>query len=238
MSYINTRLDRDAIRETIARNGRVQIRDFFEPHVVEALAGALDGIDWRILYRDETGDRKLAAEELSALTPDAKAGLTSGIHHLAEREFQFLFHSHSMVDNAKRGEADILTRFVRWMADEEFLSVMRSLSGMPDINRVYAQATLYTRGSFLLLHTDETAAERRRIAYVINLTRRWSPDWGGLLHFADDDGNVTDTFFPHFNSLSLFTVPQKHFVSYVAPYAQGMRSAVTGWLIAAPAPAG
>jgi Rps23 Pro-64 3,4-dihydroxylase Tpa1-like proline 4-hydroxylase len=83
------------------------------------------------------------------------------------------------------------------------------------------------------MHSDETAVERRRIAYVINLTRGWRPDWGGLLHFADDEGNVVDTFFPHFNSLSLFTVPQNHFVSYVAPYAQGKRSAVTGWLIAA-----
>jgi SM-20-related protein len=233
MSYINPRLDRDAIRETLARCGRVQIRDFFEPLVVEALAGALDAIDWRLLYRDETGDRKLTGDELRGFSPAAKASLTAGIHQLAEREYQYLFHSHSMVDNAKRGEADILTRFVRWMADDQFMTAMRDLSGIQDINRVYAQATLYTRGSFLLLHTDETVAERRRIAYVINLTRRWSPDWGGLLHFADEAGNVTDTFFPHFNSLSLFTVPQRHFVSYVAPYAQGMRSAVTGWLIAA-----
>ena len=233
MSYINPHLDRGAIRDTLARKGRVQIRDFFEPNVVEALAGALDAVDWRLLFRDETGDRKLLGDELRGLTPAEKMDLTARIHRLAEREYQYLFQSHSMVDTAKSGETDLLTRFVRWMADEEFMSVMRGLSGMDDINRVYAQATLYARGNFLLMHSDETALERRRIAYVINLTRRWRPDWGGLLHFADHEGNVVDTFFPHFNSLSLFTVPQEHFVSYVAPYAQGKRSAVTGWLIAA-----
>jgi Rps23 Pro-64 3,4-dihydroxylase Tpa1-like proline 4-hydroxylase len=185
------------------------------------------------LFRDETGDRKLEGEELRGLSPAAKMNLAGHLHQLAEREYQFLFHSHSMVDTAKRGEADLLTRFVRWMADDEFMSVMRGLSGMEDINRVYAQATLYARGNFLLLHSDETALERRRIAYVINLTRQWRPDWGGLLHFADDEGNVVDTFVPHFNSLSLFSVPQKHFVSYVAPYALGARAAITGWLIAA-----
>jgi Rps23 Pro-64 3,4-dihydroxylase Tpa1-like proline 4-hydroxylase len=233
LSYINPRLDREAIRVALARNGRVLIRDFFEPQVVEALAGAMDAVDWRLLFRDDTGDRKLLGEELRGLTPAARMDLAAGIHQLAEREFQFLFYSHSMVDTAKRGDTDVLTRCVRWMADEEFMSVIRSLSGMDDINRVYAQATMYSRGNFLLLHNDEVTVERRRLAYVINLTRRWRPDWGGLLHFADDEGNVVDTFFPHFNSLALFTVPQKHFVSYVAPYAQGDRFAITGWLIAA-----
>lgn len=232
MGYINPELDRKAIRDALTRNRRVQIRDFFEPHVVEALAGAVDGIDWRLSFRDDTGERKLLGDELRALTPAEKMELTGRIHGLAEREFQYLFQSHSMVDTAKGGESDLLTRFVRWMADDEFMSVMRGLSGMEDINRVYAQATLYARGNFLLMHSDETSLERRRIAYVINLTRRWRPDWGGLLHFPDPEGNVVDTFYPHFNSLSLFTVPQEHFVSYVAPYSGGKRSAVTGWLIA------
>ena len=233
MGYINPNLNREVIREALTRNGRVLIRDFFEPHVVEALAGAFGAIDWRLLFRDESGDRKLLGDELRGLTPAGRMDLAARVNRLAEREFQFLYHSHSMVDTAKRGDADVLTRCVRWMADDEFMSLMRRLSGMDEINRVYAQATLYSRGNFLLVHNDETAVERRRLAYVINLTRRWRPDWGGLLHFADDEGNVVDTFFPHFNSLSLFTVPQKHFVSYVAPYAQGERYAVTGWLIAA-----
>jgi Rps23 Pro-64 3,4-dihydroxylase Tpa1-like proline 4-hydroxylase len=75
--------------------------------------------------------------------------------------------------------------------------------------------------------------ENRRFAYVINLTRSWRPDWGGLLHFCDEDCNVSETYYPHFNSMSLFAVPQDHFVSFVPPYAQGERLAVTGWLIAA-----
>jgi SM-20-related protein len=233
MNYINPRLDHEAIRDALARNGRVLILDFFEPPVVESLAGALETVDWRLLFRDDHGDRHLLGEELRQLAPDARAALMAGINDLATTQFQFLFFSHSMVETAKRGDSDVLTRCVRWMADEEFMSVMRGFSGMADINRVFAQATLYASGNFLLLHNDETVTERRRIAYVINLTRHWRPDWGGLLHFTGEDGSVVDTFFPHFNSLALFTVPQKHFVSYVAPYAQGARQAITGWLIAA-----
>ncbi len=233
MGYISSRIDTAAVRDVLARTRRVQIRDFFEAHVADALANALAGVDWTLLFRDDSGDRRLGGNELRALSPEARTALSSGINQMATHAYQFSFFSHPIVQTAQRGESDLLSRFVRWMADEEFLAAMRGLSGLADINRVYAQGTLYARGSFLNHHTDEVAVENRRVAYVINLTRRWRAEWGGLLHFTDAEGNVVDTFFPHFNSLSLFLVPQNHYVSYVAPYADGERLAITGWLIAA-----
>ncbi len=232
MGYINPRLDHAAIRDALTRTRRALIRDFFEPPVVEALANALATVDWSLLYRDERGDRRLTGDELRALSPERRMQISANINQLAARTYQFSFYSHPIVHTAQRGEGDLLSRFVRWMADEEFLAVMRSLSGLEDINRVYAQGTMYAQGSFLNVHTDEVQVENRRLAYVINLTRSWRPDWGGLLHFDDGEGNVVETFFPHFNSLSLFLVPQNHFVSYVAPFAQADRLAITGWLIA------
>ena len=233
MGYINPRLDHAVIRDALTRTRRALIRDFFEPPVVDALANALATVDWGLLYRDERGDRRLTGDELRALSPEKRMQISANINQLAAQAYQFSFYSHPIVHTAQRGESDLLSRFVRWMADEEFLSAMRSLSGLQDINRVYAQGTMYAAGSFLNVHNDEVEVENRRLAYVINLTRRWRPDWGGLLHFDDGAGNVVETFFPHFNSLSLFLVPQNHFVSYVAPYAQAGRLAITGWLIAA-----
>jgi len=214
-------------------SGRVLIREFFAPHVIDALAMAVEQIDWTLSFRDERGDRALTGEELRAQAPADRAALSDKIHRLAERQFQFSFFSHSMVAAAQRGDTDLLTRFVRWMAGDEFLAKMRALSGVDDIARVYAQATMYTRGNFLLLHDDHVDNEKRRLAYVINLAREWRPDWGALLHFADEQGNVVETFYPHFNSMAIFNVPQNHFVSYVPPFATGERCAITGWLIAA-----
>jgi Rps23 Pro-64 3,4-dihydroxylase Tpa1-like proline 4-hydroxylase len=233
MQYINPQLDTAALRMAMRRDGRVLIKDFFDPSVAQALGRALGAIDWTLTFRDPTGDRRLTGEELRRLQPADRMRLTQAIHALAEREFQFSFFTHALVESAEAGHTDLLTRFLRWMADEPFLSLMRDLSGIADINRVYAQATMYSRGNFLVAHDDEVSAERRRIAYVINLTPAWRPDWGGLLHFSDEAGNVVDTFCPHFNSLSLFTVPQTHFVSYVTPFAKAERCAITGWLIAA-----
>jgi SM-20-related protein len=233
MSYINPLLAVDQVRGTLAARGRVQVRDFFEPKVAEALLGALRSIDWDLSYRDEQGDALLTGAQLRQLDGAQRGALSASIHGVAARGFQFSFLTHSLVKAALAGRTDLLARFVRWMADEEFLAYMRRLTGVEDLSRLYAQATLYAPGSFLRMHDDRVEVEDRRIAYVLNLTRDWRADWGGLLHFCDERLDVVETFVPHFNSLSLFTVPQNHFVSYVAPFAQGERQAITGWLIRA-----
>lgn len=233
MHYINPDLDTASLSATFQREGRVLIRNFFDPVVIDALARAVDGIDWSLSFRDAGGDRLLSGEQLSQLNPEQRAALADGIHKLAGQEFQFSFYTDSLVAAAKRGDSDLLARFMRWMADEQFMVKIREISGVQEINRVYAQATMYTRGSFLVVHDDHVDNEDRRLAYVINLTRHWRADWGGALSFCAPDGSISESFFPHFNSLSLFRVPQSHFVSYVPPFAQGERTAITGWLIAA-----
>ncbi|WP_310385682.1 2OG-Fe(II) oxygenase [Roseateles sp.] len=233
MQYINPKLNVEQLGLAFQRDGRVLIRNFFEPAVIEALSRAIDEIDWALTYRDGSGDKVLSGAQLRGLNAEQRTDLAAGIHALAREKFQFSFCTDSMVAAAQRGETHLLARFMRWMADEEFMAKIRLITGVTDINRVYAQATMYTRGNFLLIHDDHVDTEGRRLAYVINLTHQWRADWGGLLHFTAADGSVTESYFPHFNSLALFRVPQTHFVSYVAPFAQGERSAITGWLIAA-----
>lgn len=233
MDYINPALDLGQLNAEFGRDRRLLIRDFFKPDVADALARAVEAIDWSLCYRDAQGDRRLTGDQLRSLDASQRAYLIDNIVEVARRQFQFSFYTESLADALQRGETGLLARFIRWMADEAFLSVMRNITGIQEINRVYAQATMYAPGSFLLAHDDHVDVEERKLAYVINLTRQWRPDWGGLLHFSARDGSVSDSFFPHFNSMSVFAVPQTHFVSYVPPFAQGQRNAITGWLIAA-----
>lgn len=233
MEYLNPALDIEHLQDEFRGHRRLLIRDFFRPDVAEALARAVEAIDWSLCYRDAQGDRRLTGDQLRSLDGSQRAYLVDGIVEVARRQFQFSFFTDSLADALQRGDKGLLARFIRYMADDAFLSVMRQITGIPEVNRVYAQATMYAPGSFLLAHDDHVDAEDRRLAYVINLTRQWRPDWGGMLHFSRPDGSVSDTFFPHFNSMSVFAVPQTHFVSYVPPFAQGERQAITGWLIAA-----
>ncbi|MGD9340746.1 MAG: 2OG-Fe(II) oxygenase family protein, partial [Chromatiales bacterium] len=61
------------------------------------------------------------------------------------------------------------------------------------------------------------------------LSRNWQNEWGGLLHFLGGDDRVEDVLAPEFNTISLFRVPQRHFVSQVAAFAGEQRISITGW---------
>jgi len=228
---IQDRTDWGVLQAALTKNRRVLIRDFFEPQVADALHRTLIAQDWSLVYRENSADQRVRGAELRQMGTTGRAQLSERIIREAQRDFQFAFLSHDMAHAEASGQSDLLTRFFRWMNSEEFFQPIRQLAGIPTINRLYAQGTGYSAGHFLLVHDDEVPVENRRVAYVINLTRDWRPDWGGLLHFCDENRNIVETFYPHFNSLSVFLVPQDHFVSYVPPYAKGERYAITGWLI-------
>jgi len=125
---------------------------------------------------------------------------------------------------------DPLIGFARLMNDPATIARFRTLAPGLDIDFADAQATRYNKGDFLTRHDDDVAGKGRELAYVLSLTPDWLPEWGGLLLFNGPDGGIVETFVPSFNTLNLFTVPQPHSVSYVAPYAGAARISVTGWL--------
>ncbi|HEV2111091.1 MAG TPA: 2OG-Fe(II) oxygenase family protein, partial [Gammaproteobacteria bacterium] len=118
---------------------------------------------------------------------------------------------------------------VEFLNSDVFLGFVKRVTGVEDVVRADAQATRYIPGSFLRKHNDVNQEGTRRVAYVLNFTKDWQADWGGLLQFLDADGHVEETYFPAFNSLTLFEVPMWHNVSYVVPCAPRGRYAITGW---------
>jgi len=88
----------------------------------------------------------------------------------------------------------------------------------------------YSYGNFLSVHSDRNNG---RVAFVLNLSKDWKPEYGGLLHILDNKReNVIRTIVPHFNSLTLFYIPPNigipHFVSHVNIKNKN-RFAITGW---------
>jgi SM-20-related protein len=89
----------------------------------------------------------------------------------------------------------------------------------------------YKSGNFLSPHSDKGNG---RLAFVINLTKFWKPQYGGNLHFMNDERTeITDTFTPEFNNFVIFNVPEgdgvPHYVSHVVQNLKVSRYAVTGW---------
>lgn len=236
---INASLDIDRWRARLQRDGRVQIDDYLQADTAERLRGCLEReVPWTLALRDAHGARTIDHETYRVMDAAARTALLDATAASArdsdhERGFRFAYDSYMMVTAYKEGRDPGLPlhRVLELLNSGDYIGFSRALTGDDRVRRVNAQATRYRPGHFLRYHTDINSSEGRLYAYVINLTREWTADWGGLLQFIDDDGRVLDTFLPRWNSLSLFAVPAGHAVSLVAPWAGQDRLAITGWLL-------
>ena len=212
---------------------RLQIQTILETGIANGLHECLmTKVPWDFAYRNEGREVVLSKQNLKSMTATAHGARAQQIIEGARRGFQFAFFKYSMVEAYRRGimPDPRMTAMLETLASQPTIDFIRAITGDSGIMRVDAQATLYDAGNFLKLHNDsEYDGLPRRFAYVLNLGRDWQADWGGLLLFHDEAGNVIDTFVPHFNSLSLFAVPALHSVSFVTPHALQPRLAITGW---------
>jgi Rps23 Pro-64 3,4-dihydroxylase Tpa1-like proline 4-hydroxylase len=147
-------------------------------------------------------------------------------------DYAFLYAQYPMVRAylEKWGEHPALDALLEHINDVPLLSLVREVTGMEQLVKGDAQATLYGPNHFLAMHDDSHMAEGWRVAYVMNFCAEdWRPDWGGYLMFYDEHGDAVGGFRPRFNALNMFRVPQKHNVTYVPPFAPVARFAITGW---------
>ena len=229
---INNDLLLEPWRARLRAHGRVQIPGFLqEPSALRLHQCLREEVPWETAQRS---DAVLAVGQDRSPPPGSaedEAALAATC--LRAREgFEFYFDRYRMID-ARRDGTDpqlVLHAVVDFLNSPQFLDFARQLTGDPAIRMVSAIGVRYRAGHFLRAHHDLANDENRAFAYVINLSRQWSPDWGGLLHFLDpEQRRVVDTFTPLWNSLSLFRVPQPHVVSLVAPWAGSARYSITGW---------
>ena len=232
-AMINPELDFAPFRAALAADRRVQIPDFLEPAAAERLHECLAReVPWTLAELVGGVRRTVEADELATWGPERYAQRIAELGASAKDGFAFAYDNYMMVKKYLAADAVQvpLLRFVLELFNTpDFLLFAQELTGHRGLRRVNAQATRYRPGHFLKHHNDENAEEGRQFAYVLNLTRRWEADWGGLLQFTDPNGAVIDSFVPRFNTLSLFRVPAGHHVTLVAPWAQEDRLAITGW---------
>lgn len=233
---VNPALDRKALAERFARDGRVQVRDVLTERTANEILNILSqqtpwGISWQAGAMSKP--QHLRPQALAQMSPQQRANMSEALGRAIQGEdYAFLYAAYPMVDSVLEqwDPGNPLDLILEHINDEPFLGLLRDISGMDDLVKADGQATLYQPGHFLSRHSDSHKDEGWRIAYVLNFTKgEWRPDWGGYLLFYDEDGNVISGFRPRFNSLNMFAVPQWHSVSYVAPFAPVGRYAITGW---------
>lgn len=232
---INNALDIAAAKQQLQIAGRVQIPQYLQDDAAHLLRHhLLHEVPWTLALRDADGSRTLDAETYRRMDDEARAALFKRTANAARGGgYHFAYDSYQMITAYQEGRDPglLLHRILEFFNTPDYLAFARELTGEPAIRRIGAQATCYRRGQFLRQHSDEDQREGRLFAYVINLSQHWHADWGGLLHFVDTAGSITETFLPRWNALSLFRVPTEHLVSMVEPWADEERYAITGWML-------
>ncbi len=229
---ISDKLDLDAAARTYTKHRRGQVKDFLATDSAEHIFKCLmNETPWGMAYNRGDEVIQLSNDKVQSLSLAERQNITQEIFTRAQSEYQHMYYFYPILDSYKSGlNPDFfLHRVLEFLNSEPMLEFIRTLTGIPEVIKADAQATLYNGGCFLTRHSDGQSLEGRRAAYVLNFTREWFASWGGFLQFYDKALNVEEAFLPTFNAINVFTVPQLHSVSYVPPFCNGTRLSITGW---------
>jgi SM-20-related protein len=232
---LNPNLDRDGLAQAFARDGRVQVRDVLTAETAEEIFQILTrATPWGIAWQSgESGKpQAVEAEELSQSPAAKQREIARATYESAgSGDYAFQFARYPILDAylGKWNEGGPHDLLLEYLNAPDFLDFIRAVTGIASIVKGDAQATLFAPGQFLGRHIDSHVAEGWVVAYVMNFTKDWKPDWGGYLNFYDEDGDIISGYMPRFNSLNMFRVPRAHAVSFVPPFAPVGRFAITGW---------
>lgn len=233
---LNPVVNRAALAAHYRADARVQVRDVLTPETAITLRTILTretpwGLAWQAGRR---GPFSVDQHGLNAMPAADRQQIGQSLANAArDGEYAFQYAQYAMLTGYQERwnpgcPHDLI---IEHLNAEPFLEFTREITGMRTIVKAEAQATLFAPEHFLSMHDDRSEAEGRLVAYVLNLTAPdWRPEWGGYLEFFDESEDVIAGWKPRFNSLNLFTVPQRHQVGYVPPFAPLGRLAITGWL--------
>lgn len=227
MSYqISSELDTASWAEEYQRDSRCRIYQFLTPAAATEMAQMITGnARFRQAHIAEGHNRELSKEEFSSLPPAERQQLVRNVYTMAARGVGF-WYGRCGLDKQTPAPLDSL---FAWLNSDQLLKTVRAVTGIPTLTSTSAQITSFAPGDFLTRHRDDVTSESRRVAFVINLSEQWHPDWGGLLQFFHDSGTTRESWSPEFNSLCLFDVKHVHSVTAIAPFAPRVRLAISGW---------
>lgn len=229
--HLNPALDAEAIAADYAVQGRVRIASFMAEDGLRALHGELvRRTDWRHLFIGAEGIVEQDRPAREAMGADQRERVEREVFDRATLGFQYRYEGLRIPPPEEGAAADALAGFAAFMAAPATLAFLQAVVGRDRLAFSDGQATAYAPGDFLTCHDDAAPGRNRVAAFVLGMTPQWRPEWGGLLLFHADDDAAVVGLVPRFNTLDLFTVPQRHSVSYVNPSAPGRRLALTGWL--------
>ena len=241
---INPEIDNniDQIAAQFQLDGKLRINNFLTLESAETILDCLkNSTAWHLAYSDAIGQPvRLDSQQLEELSDQSLQDIKRELYQRATANYQYMYKFFPIIDAIKEGvitQSSTLYEIATFLNSAEFIKIGRRITGVDTIVKMDPQATLYERDHFLNIHGDmgdqrETEdSSVRRFAVVLGFTKNWSSNWGGQTNFYPAVGSpVAESWYPGFNTFSIFQVPRLHSVGYVTPFAAKGRYSLTGWL--------
>jgi len=224
-------LDVAALHAAFAARRRLHIPGVLDPDSAGALVAAMEAFDgWKVSVSAGGEFFELPLEGRHAADHGKQGWIDGARVDGAEPRMQYIFDTRRLDMEPEDAPRDAVSEALAFLNGPDFLAFVRGVTGDDRIDFADAQATRYRPGHVLTGHDDAAEGKNRLYAYVLNLTRDWRSDWGGVLAFEGADGHIEEGFAPAFNALNIFAVPMRHAVTQVASFAPRDRLSITGWL--------
>lgn len=229
---LNPTLDWVAIAKEYSIHKRIQIPNILTEQSAERLLLCLEKeVTWHFAFMSDSPNL-ISYTDIGNKTDLELREFRQQLSDISKKNtFQYNYDCYPLLQAYKEKWHPTLyiNRWLEFVNSQVMLTVIRKLTDISDIVRGDGQATRYGPNQYLTRHTDDVPSEGRRVAYVMNLSKEWDPNWGGYLQFFTENGNLHEAYLPRFNSLSLFKVPQDHSVGVIAHFAKKYRYGLTGW---------
>ena len=226
MEIINIKEDIDSLRERYKVSERLKIDNFLDEQFAESL--------YKYVYLEKswtlaTGLNKNKYEKKNVPMFDKinQLQIKNVSAGFGKDEFSYIFYR--AMNNQNISYFEFILR--KTLNSHAFIDILNNITGLNLTQLTTLFLSKYKSGNFLSPHSDQGNG---RLAFVINLSKFWKPQYGGNLHFLNDDRTeIIETFVPGFNNMLIFYVPEEngipHYVSHIAPNVKFSRYAITGW---------
>ena len=229
---VNPSLDREALRQEFQEKGRVRIPHFLHPDMAQLLLQCLTtDLSWGISYNDGPNARHIPRDQIDDIPDVERNQLMAQIIERARRQVQYAYAEAPLAQTYRPEQDDkhAAHRALEFFNSNVMMQLISDITMMEGGLISYAMASSFQPSHFFTLHNDRDPEGARRFGFFLDMTSVWRPDWGGVITFFDDEGQITESFNPLFNSFLLYDIKEHYSVSVVAPYANGARFSLNGW---------
>lgn len=134
--------------------------------------------------------------------------------------------------NGERGKRSIfINDFYKFMSSPELITYISQVTTTKLSSTIDMAGSVYRKGDYLLPHDDRL--EGRTIAYILNLSEKFSAKDGGELSFFSSRNShptaIAKEIIPSFNTLTLFKVSSTSFHQVNEVLTNKSRISIGGW---------